>query len=192
MSDSAALPIFAGVTGHRDIPPECAGMLEKQVESLLLGLCERYPRFPITVLSSLADGADRICAHAALKAGCRFSVPLPMAREDYERDFDSDSREEFRKLLKSASGAFVVEPLEPAPGDTPPRGFYYRQAGLYIAKNAHLLIALWNGEETLFSGGGGTYETICLARREHVPVYHIPTPRLSNPTISPPSKPIAD
>ncbi|MDR1131147.1 MAG: hypothetical protein LBL15_01865 [Oscillospiraceae bacterium] len=174
------LPIIVGITGHRDIPPEYAVELENRVESQLLQLQRQYPHCPVIVLSSLADGADRICARAALKAGCRLRVPLPMAREEYEKDFDEISRREFGELLSQADDIFVAAAIEPVP-ESPPRGYFYRQAGLYIAKRAHLLIALWDGRETLYPEGGGTFESVDLMRRENGIVFHIPAPRLSAP-----------
>ncbi len=179
------LPINVGITGHRDIPPECAPELEARIEALLRGIQALYPHSPVNVLSPLADGADRLGARAALKAGCPLSVPLPMAREEYERDFDESSQREFGELLLRASDVFVAEPS--APPESPKRGFYYGQAGLYIARNAHVLIALWDGTETLFPEGGGTYETICFMRQENGIVIHIPTPRMSNPAARLPS-----
>ena len=188
------LPIVVGITGHRDIPLEYTAELEARIEALLRVLQALYPYSPLRLLSSLADGADRLGARAALSVGCKLCVPLPMAREEYERDFDADSRREFGDLLRRADDVFIAGPLEPVP-EPPPRGFYYRQAGLYIAQNAHILIALWDGAQTLFPKGGGTYETICFMRRENGIVVHIETPRLSNPQArlqSAPSEPPKD
>jgi hypothetical protein len=63
-------PMLVGVTGHRDIPTEYVLELERRVELLLTQLSEQYPHRRVVVLSSLAEGADRLCAHAALAAGC--------------------------------------------------------------------------------------------------------------------------
>jgi hypothetical protein len=181
--DDQLFPLLVGVTGHRDIPPQSLSELEIQVESCLIELQKQYPHSPITVLSSLADGADRLCAWAALKTGCRLHVPLPMAREEYEKDFDEISRDDFDALISRAGDVFVVGTLEPPPTGNIPRGYYYRQAGLYVAKQAHLLLALWDGVEILHPEGGGTYETIDFMRRKNGAIYHIPTPRLSNPGV---------
>ncbi|MDR2973867.1 MAG: hypothetical protein LBV00_04010 [Propionibacteriaceae bacterium] len=131
------------------------------------------------MLSSLADGADRLCARVALDMGCRLRVPLPMARADYERDFGEESRREFDYLLSQAEDAFVVGSLEPTPNQ-PRRGYFYRQAGLYVARQSHLLIALWDGVEVLYPEGGGTYETVRFTCREGGIVHCISTPRSSD------------
>jgi hypothetical protein len=78
-----------------------------------------------------------------------------------------------------------VEPLEPMPEHGALRGYFYRQAGLYIAKHAHLLIALWDGSEKRSSEGGGTFETINFMRQKDGVVCHIPAPRRSNPMTVP-------
>ena len=211
MSEYNPLPIFIGITGHRDIPKKNVAGLESRVEELLLSIKKQYPGCPIVVLSSLADGADRLCARAALKTGCSLRVPLPMPREDYATDFAETSLREFDELLSRADDYFVVAPIEPIPsggtggepggkpagepvgkpGSKPVsepggepvatlrRGYLYRQAGLYTAQHAHILIALWDGSETPSPGSGGTYETICFARQENIIIIHIPAPRLS-------------
>ena len=47
-------------------------LLIKELKSVVLFIRMVYPNCPITVLSSLAEGVDRLCARAALKAGSRF------------------------------------------------------------------------------------------------------------------------
>lgn len=178
-NDLSLLPVVVGITGHRDIPEEAVAALEKQVESLLLQVKKQYPHCPVIVLSSLADGADRLAARAALKAECMLQVPLPMPLEDYEKDFGEASKREFHELLSHAEAVFIAGAGEPVPKDSPPRGFYYRQAGLYVAQHSHILIALWDGEEKLFPDGGGTYETLRFMQRENGIVCHVPAPRLS-------------
>lgn len=185
-----AIPIVIGVTGHRNIAPGDAERLRGIAHTFFTGLQARYPHTPIEVLSSLAAGADMVCARAALDAGCTLSVPLPMERADYESDFSEEEKHEFDSLLQLAAGHFVAPHVEPKRGD---RGFYYRQAGIYIAEHAHLLLALWDGEVKLTPEGGGTYETVDLMRkgshrkrgmlvRENGLVLQIVTPRAGQAT----------
>ncbi|NLZ55590.1 MAG: hypothetical protein GX900_02860, partial [Clostridiaceae bacterium] len=178
--DFSPLPIFVGITGHRDIPLKAVSELEGRITSQLLRLQKQYPHCPVIVFSPLAEGADRIGARAALNTGCSLHVPLPMEREEYEKDFDEISRKEFSELLSRSDAVFVVAASEDPP-DSPPRGYFYRQIGLYIAKHAHVLIALWDGTERLYPEGGGTFETVSFMRGEKGIICHIPTPRLSSP-----------
>ena len=62
----------------------------------------------LTLVSTLADGADTIAAKAALHLGYALDVPLPFALADYEKDFSSVAvdghipLQEFRTLVGQA------------------------------------------------------------------------------------------
>lgn len=175
-----SFPIIIGVTGHRDIPKECEQELIEQMKQVFQKVRERYPRAEIKVLSSLAEGADQLCAFTALTFDFGLLVPLPMAQAKYEEDFEERALENFHRLLAKAEKVFVTPEKEPLPAGAVPRGYYYRQAGLYVAENSHILLALWDGKEILFPEGGGTYETIQLTMRGKGKIYHIQTPRSAN------------
>src|SRR5205085_10342911 len=96
-----------GVTGHRTIGDAAA--VTRAVEDVLAriaGLLNR-PETPLvlTVVSPLAQGADRLFAKAALGHGAtRLEVVTPLPISDYQTDFDtSDDRREFEALLRRAS-----------------------------------------------------------------------------------------
>ena len=168
------LALYVGVTGHRDIPAQHAPALERAVSGVLSEIQAQYPHCTLTVLSPLADGADRLCARAAVEAGLRLVVPMPMAADEYKKDFDDESNREFDELCGRADRTFAV----PAPqNESAARGEYYRGVGKYVAEHSHILIALWDGRETLFPEGGGTFETIKFARERDRTVCVIDTPR---------------
>src|SRR5580704_7116092 len=83
------LPLVVGVTGHRDLADEDSQDIVHQVSSLFATLRRSYPHTPIILLSSLAEGADRLVAHAALDCGAQLYAVLPMEAQLYERDFKS-------------------------------------------------------------------------------------------------------
>jgi hypothetical protein len=58
-----------GVTGHRDLRPQDVAGLRDAVRGVLRGFRERYPSTRLVVLSSLAEGADRLVAYEALEIG---------------------------------------------------------------------------------------------------------------------------
>ena len=167
------LTLYVGVTGHRDIPAEHVPALERAVRGVLSEIQAQYPHCALTVLSPLADGADRLCGRAAVEAGLRLVVPTPMDIDEYKKDFDGESKQEFDALCARADKAFAV----PAPQDAASRGEYYRAVGRYVAEHSHILIALWDGRETLHQEGGGTFETIQFARELDRAVCVIDTPR---------------
>ncbi|MEH6409172.1 MAG: hypothetical protein V7741_01500 [Hyphomonas sp.] len=105
-----------------------------------------------TLVSALAEGADRIAAWAALDRGWSLKVPLPFAKRRYIEDFDTpESRDEFALLCERAENVWVVRPKAPLR-----RG--YEAVGLDIVGRSDLLIAMWNGAAP--EGPGGTASVI--------------------------------
>jgi hypothetical protein len=196
-----ALPIVVGITGHRDLRPEDIPTLEKLVREILDGLRRQYPATPLIVLSPLAEGADRLGARVALECGARLVVPLPMRRELYINDFETrESLEEFDQLLARAESWFQVPLMAGVTEDDirdygPARDDQYGYMGAYIVRNSQLLIALWDGVPAQLMNGTGDIVTFnlhgvperfstprsLLDPPENDPVFHIVTPRRSNP-----------
>ena len=182
-----AIPIVVGVTGHRDIPSEKRDILNAAVEKTLLSLRQSCPHSEIVMLNSLAEGADQLCAEVALRLSVPLIAVLPMEREAYEHDFSGEALVRFRTLCGAAKHCFVAPRAEQAP-ESPDRDFAYRQAGIYVAAHAHVLLALWDGKETPTSNCG-TAETVRFALESAYepkgaiplgggcPVWHVLTPR---------------
>ena len=198
------LPLVVGITGHRDLCDEDVGPLEDQVRSLLQETQRCYPHTPLLLLSSLAEGAERLAARVGLAMGLRLMVPLPMRRDVYQAGFSSpSSRQEFQDLLCRAERWFE---LLPAPGNEAhdlasageAREHQCASAGAYIALHSQILIALWDGVDVSKSNTpGGTAQVVrfrlngvpapyaptrgLLEDAEKGPLIHIITPRRSNP-----------
>jgi hypothetical protein len=200
------LPLVIGVTGHRDLRDQDVQTLEREIAALIERLRHDYLRgdseTPIVVLSSLAEGADRLVARVALAQGARLVAPMPMPIEEYRRDFEpglkAGNAAEFDALLAQA----IAVPMVPfTPGnsltavraDASKREEQYRATGLFIAQHANVLIALWDGDSTTMRAGG-TAEVVAFKRRgipldilgsarasldasEIGPVIHVVTPR---------------
>src|SRR5208282_358321 len=59
------------------------------------------------VVSSLAEGSDRLVAEAGLAAGFGLEAVLPLTRAEYARDFDRpSSRAAFERLLARSAAVF--------------------------------------------------------------------------------------
>jgi hypothetical protein len=187
------LRLRIGVTGHRCIAePEAveaavASRLQEIRElfadrqgsaasSPLRAIRERFlprpqARVVFSVLSALAEGADRIVARIALDAelglGADLGAVLPMAAEDYLEDFGCyESRREFGQLLSLATAQTALH-RGPAPRGQA-RNAAYNRAGRYIVDRSDLLIAVWDGR--VAQGHGGTAEVVEYARQQKVPV----------------------
>ncbi|WP_051045316.1 hypothetical protein [Tistrella mobilis] len=172
------LALSVGVTGHRPnrlpasgvhrISAEVADVL-RQIQVAIADVQKRHaavwstddPR--LSVVSSLAEGADRIVAEAGLAAGFELEAPLPFAAETYAEDFaDAASRQAFSALLTRA--ARVVE----LPGQRAAADQAYERAGLAMLDHAALLIAIWDGGPA--AGRGGTPDMLEAAARRGIPV----------------------
>ena len=138
-----------GVSGHRDTLDDDSPELQKQIRTVFDRFRQAYSKATFELLSPLADGADRIAAEVALRAGLRIVVPLPMAQTEYERDFTTnDSLDQFRRLLATAASAFEVSSDENIV-----RADKYAAVGDYIARRSNVLILLWDGKDNSKVGG---------------------------------------
>ncbi len=128
------------------------------VAAELLALRDRFPHTPFVILSPLAEGADRLVARLAIEhLHAKLIVPLPMDAGDYRTDFATpESRNEFDTLLDAADAVSIVGLPHPAVPEQ--RDFAYARTGAYVAENAQILIALWDGEPS--RGVGGTADVV--------------------------------
>ncbi|WP_297421903.1 hypothetical protein [Clostridium sp.] len=184
------VPIIIGITGHRDIAKENYKILENKIKEIVMEIKSLCTNSPIVLLSPLAEGADRIAARAALEIGIDLVAPLPMKREEYEATFLEESKVEFRELISKAKRYFKV-PMNDSFTNME-NDVYYENLGVFIAQNAHILIALWNGIEN--GKKGGTSQVVnyklfgipnnyrknndILNFNDSGSVYHIVTPRM--------------
>jgi len=191
-------PLVIGVSGHRDLRPQDLEKLQAKVRKILTELRKQYPSTPFILLSPLAEGADSLVARIALEPGidAKLVVPIPMLIKLYEKDFQSsESLKIFYQLLQHKSLSFEIPMLsteEEIAHQGKERNRQYEEVGKYIAHESQILIALWDG--SLSEKVGGTAEVVqfqlqgiqeqmnsSLQAPELFPVYHIVTPRLSNP-----------
>ncbi len=148
MRNGIKIPVVVGVTGHRDLKENDREKLRAAVRGELEALHSKCPHTPLVLLSGLAEGADQLCAETALEMGIGIISVLPMPMTEYARDF---SGKDFEKLvrLSDASSEVIVAPALEAYDEKygTERDWRYRQAGLYIAKHSHVLLALWDGSK---------------------------------------------
>lgn len=151
-------PLVIGVTSHRNIPAREIALIRQRVREFFAQLQSDFPHTPLVVISALAEGGDRLAAEEALHCGADLIAPLPLSRDLYMSDFaDAASRASFDALCKQAH---VIE-LPLMPGDTPAavakagvaRDRQYAQAGVFIARHCHLLLAIWDGKDSDRLGG---------------------------------------
>lgn len=162
--------VLIGVTGHRYLEPADA-RLRAAVISECRSLRRAFPEARFRLLSGLAEGADRLAAHAAGSGlGAELIAVLPMIPAAYMRDFPSSrSRMAFLALLGRAR-EIIAAPLLDATSlrqGCSVRDEQYAWAGGYIAAHADVLLALWDGASA--RGRGGTAEIVEWFRSGRIP-----------------------
>jgi hypothetical protein len=170
------LVVQIGVTGHRPnrLSPDVAASLPGQCEQVLRAIAAlasrlhnpllHSPQPPLLrILSPLAEGADRIVAHAGLALGADLQCPFPFHIEEYCRDFSSEaSRVEFQNLVAKASAVFQAD------GEREMDSLAYERIGRIVLEQSDFLIAIWDGEPA--AGKGGTTQIVEEALEQSVPV----------------------
>ncbi len=148
------------VTGHRWLDSSDPALVETVRDALveLQAACSSSATATtpvgLTVVSSLAEGADRIAVRASADLGARVEVVLPLPAEEYVRDFADDaSRAEFRRMLDDADAVYTV------PGRERPDA--YLAAGEAAVQRCDVLLALWDGSPA--QGTGGTAQVVDAA-----------------------------
>jgi hypothetical protein len=133
------------------------------VDEALRRIDQAFPGRMRTVLSSLAEGADRLVARRAFeRRGTRLVALLPLPRADYLQDFAlEESQREFLDLLDQADE--IEEP--PASG---PREQAYETAGRAMLDRSDVVIAAWDGQAP--QGQGGTGAVVAQARARGLPI----------------------
>ena len=150
-------PVFVGVTGHRFLDDDARLPLQRDVRATLKALQSRLPNTPFVLLTALAEGADLLVAEAALDLGWSLLAPLPMEPMRYAKTFESpEAAARMQELIDAGIPHEVIGPKQGKDVDG------YVRVEAYLARHAHLLVALWDGEPA--GGLGGTAHVVHTAR----------------------------
>ena len=175
---SYAVPLVVAVTGHRDLLPAELPEIRNRVREFLGQLRSAYPGRVISVMSSLAEGADRLVAEEAIGLGMPLTALLPMSKDIYLEDFGSAaSRAQFERLCAAAVDIFEL-PITPGntrasiTDDRKNRARQYAQMGVFLCAHCHVLLALWDGKAS--DQLGGTSQVVRFHHDDDMPGY---TPR---------------
>jgi hypothetical protein len=179
--DAHLTPLVIGVTGHRDLVESEVAQLESHVEKFFAELAGRFPNTPLRLLSALAEGADRLAARVALRNDVELQVVLPMPAEAYKRDFKTpESISEFEELCSQSEVLELAAPgrrEERGPKQGRDRDLAYANAGMFISAHCHILLALWDGQQT--QNVGGTAQIIYFQHYDRLPGLAESVPRTS-------------
>ncbi|MEH3036194.1 MAG: hypothetical protein PGN23_06840 [Sphingomonas adhaesiva] len=136
-----------GVTGHQDREGADWAWTGEAIRRALSHLPS-----PIEGWSSLAVGADQLFARTVLELGGTIVTVVPGAW--YDGCFEGDGLRAYHELL--ARGTYRT--LEGLHGEDA-----FLQAGLKVAGESEMLIAVWDGEPA--RGKGGTADVVAHAVR---------------------------
>jgi len=156
--------LILGVTGHRALTE--VERVREGVAAALAHIEKAFPGRKLTIVSALAEGADRLVVQEALKKpGAELEVILPMPRKEYVHDFSTqESKREFEKLMGRALAVHEI-PLRAE------RAACYEEAGRWILARSHVVFAIWDGNPE--QGVGGTGAIVALARAKGLPIVWI-------------------
>lgn len=175
MQAAYSLPLTIAVTGHRDLRPDELEPIRERVQAFFADLSARFPEREVSVMSALAEGADRLVAREALDLGLELIVPLPMPADLYVEDFKSpESRAEFESLCARASNIIELpvargSSLQQVSVDDAARARQYAQLGVFLCAHCHILLALWDGK--LSGDLGGTGQVVRFHHDDVMPGY---------------------
>ena len=180
--------VNVAVTGHRSLSLEALSRVEmttavvleliksaaeeiRQAESNadFLQHFDQGGNMKMQVISSLAEGADRLAAQEAKKQGYGLLVPLPFAQAEYEKTFEPDAQEleNFHSLLNQADKVLEIAASNGNSSQA------YADASRVMLSHSDLLLAFWNGKKTKYIAG--TFATMQAAYGTGIPVIYIPT-----------------
>lgn len=192
--------IIVGVTGHRvlkneddlkkkinqalkiDVPKLLESRLNNNYNSLIL------KSIVYTIITPLAEGADRLVATAMLEYDERtlLEVILPLTLSDYKKTFKDPYNLYFKDLLGKANKIEYLRTTnidDNLSNDKNERGTEnnkelllkksFETAGRYVVDKCDVLMVLWNGKKSLERGG--TYSILQYAKSIKRPTIIIST-----------------
>jgi hypothetical protein len=190
LPERPVLTLRVGITGHRDLNANAQKRIRTAVDRVLalietvvdevaandgLGYADAPAR--LVAVSPLAEGADRVFAHAVLErreTRWALHVPMPFSQAEYEIDFPN-SHSEFRNLLARAAGALELD------GTREAQGLAYLHAGRTTLHQSDVLIAVWNGRSA--ERIGGTAQIVDEAYSHQIPIVWIDPHAASTPRL---------
>jgi hypothetical protein len=149
--------VIVGWTGHRpalflDLSAARAAVESTATELVRGGEVSRF-------LVGGQRGVDTWAALAAMSQRVPFTLVLPLPVPEFSHDWSDEDRSMLERTVAAASDVRVIG-ADPAGA--------YSERNRVLAAESGLLVAVWTG-----IGGGGTAETIALARAAGTPVREI-------------------
>jgi hypothetical protein len=152
-------PFMVGVSGHRDLDPGDLPRLREAVTGFVQQLREHLPHTELRLIVGMAEGADLLVAQTALGLGVPVEAVLPMPLPHYAADFDAETLECLRTLLRHPQvrcvelSAGLPDAAATLPHSGPQRDAMYANLTDTLIRRSSLLLALWDGRASRLPGG---------------------------------------
>ena len=161
------LMVTVGISGHRKKSQMSDTLRIKDIiKQRFLDLKGKFNvscGIDFLLVSPLADGADRLFVDAIweVEPEARLMVPMPSARETYEKDFDDQSKAAFARYLNDPR---CIETIElPFNGEE-----RYLEVGKFVVDHSDFMFFVHDGEfASEFDGGTASiysYATFCFSQ----------------------------
>ncbi|UJP08131.1 MAG: hypothetical protein LZF84_03195 [Nitrosomonas sp.] len=194
----APMTLRIGVAGHRALPHDQLPRLREEVSAIYADihrimqqtaaaetatvLYDKDTKPIIRIISSLAEGADRLCIDPDLISfEHELACILPFLKEEFERDFlpensaidnQQGTMAEFNAILERIGYGQPDAQVIELDGNPDNRDEAYNHCSQLLAAHSDILIAMYDGDD---SKNTGTAAAVKAAKRNGVPVIHIST-----------------
>jgi hypothetical protein len=171
-ANPVGIPLIVGVTGHRDLVGEDLQTIRNAVAAKLQWIESETKGVQRILLSGLAEGADQLVAQEAIKRSWDVIAVLPMPWSDFVQDFTSESSLQCALEIRAQCCAVIELPwLQPQEaGSVALRSQQYRNQGVFLARHAQLVLALWDGLASPLPEPCGTSYVVSLCREGLPPI----------------------
>lgn len=155
----ALRPFVVGLVGHRKLSPADLHSLQEEFDSFLIQLLENLQETPLLVLTSIAEGADRLAHHSKYRDRIQICSVLPMPIKEYSKDFATkQQRESFEALIKNSEYVIAFNENSNKKFVGADRNKAYKECADWISDHSNSLVAIWDGGPS--RGIGGTAGTV--------------------------------
>jgi len=153
-------PFVIGLIGHRELVSGELPKLQEAFDNYLEKILDSLKFTPVLVLTSVAEGADRLAHKSRFRNRIQICSILPLDVNEYVKDFKGrKKRVEFQSIIEDSEFVIALarNKIIKKPSITE-RNKSYRDCALWICDNANSLYAVWDGKSA--RGIGGTADTV--------------------------------
>ena len=153
-------PFVVGLIGHRELSEQELPRLQSEFDGYIEKLLRILPNTPILVLTSIAEGADRLAHSSKFRNQIKICAVLPMEKKEYAKDFmTKSSLRSFRNAVQESDYVYGLKNRHTRSWTTQnSRNKAYAECGRWISDKSNALFVVWDGRDS--RGVGGTSDSV--------------------------------